>query len=92
MSSPPREETIIGTLAETRNPNLAADAARHAGFRVERRSGGVVAVETGQHPQHADDIRAILAAYGAREYGPASTAESPARFSSTPASRKSRGG
>jgi uncharacterized protein (TIGR02271 family) len=71
MSSPAREETIVGTFAESRNADLAADAARHAGFRVERRSGGVVAVETGEHPQHAEEIRGILAAYGAREYAPA---------------------
>ena len=77
MSSPAREETVIGTFAETRNADLAADAARHAGFQVERRSGAVVAVQTGQHPQHAGEIRGILAAYGAREYAPAGTADSP---------------
>jgi stress response protein YsnF len=35
---------------------------------VERPAAGTVAITTGQHPQHADDIRGILAAYGAQEY------------------------
>jgi uncharacterized protein (TIGR02271 family) len=80
MSSPAREETIIGTFAESGNADRAADAARCAGFRVEQRSGGVVAVETGSQPQHAGEIRGILAAYGAREYAPARSgaAEPPA--------------
>jgi len=68
MSEPVRTETIIGTFADAQYADFAADAVRRAGFRTERRSGGVVAVETGHHPQDADEIHAILAAYGAREY------------------------
>src|SRR5919202_1957892 len=68
MPTPAHEETIVGTFADAHQADLAADSARKAGFQVERRSGGVVAVATGQHRQHADEIRGILAAYGAREY------------------------
>ena len=68
MSTPAREETIIGTFADAHYADLAADAARRAGFRTERRSGGVVAVETSHRPQSADEVRGILAAYGAQEY------------------------
>ena len=68
MPTPAHEETIVGTFADAHQADLAADSARKAGFQVERRSGGVVAVATGQHRQHADEIRGILAAYGAREH------------------------
>ena len=68
MPTPADEGTIIGTFADAQQAELAADSARKAGFQVERRSGGVVAVATGQHRQHADEIRGILAAYGAREH------------------------
>jgi uncharacterized protein (TIGR02271 family) len=70
MSTPAREETIVGTFANVEYADLAIEAVRRVGFRAERRSGGVVAVETGRHPHDADEIRAILAAYGAREYAP----------------------
>jgi uncharacterized protein (TIGR02271 family) len=68
MPTPADEETIIGTFAEAHQADLAADSARKAGFRVERRAGGVVAVATGRRRQHADEIRGMLAAYGAREH------------------------
>ena len=68
MPTPADEETILGTFADAHQADLAADSARKAGFQVERRSGGVVAVRPSQRRQHADEIRGILAAYGAREY------------------------
>jgi uncharacterized protein (TIGR02271 family) len=68
VSRPVQEETIIGTFADAEIADRAAEAARKSGFQVERRSGGVVAVETGGHAAHADEIRGILGAYGAREY------------------------
>ncbi len=68
MPTPGDEETIVGTFADEHQADLAADAARKAGFHVERRSGGIVAVATGQRRQEADEIHGILAAYGAREH------------------------
>jgi uncharacterized protein (TIGR02271 family) len=68
MSTPAEEATIIGTFADAHVADLAADSARKAGFHVERRSGGVVAVATTGRRQDADEIRGILAAYGAREH------------------------
>lgn len=67
MPTPGDEETIVGTFADEHQADLAADAARKAGFHVERRSGGIVAVATGQRRQEADEIHGILAAYSARE-------------------------
>jgi uncharacterized protein (TIGR02271 family) len=69
MSTSARKETIIGTFADLVAADGAADAARRGGFQVERRSGGVVAVQTGQRRQDADEIRGILGAYGAEEHG-----------------------
>ena len=74
MHTPPQEETILGTFADVDAADAAAEAARKAGFQVERRSGGAVAVQTGQRPLAADEIRAILGAYGAEEYGGKSAA------------------
>jgi hypothetical protein len=54
--------------------DLAVHGVPHVGFRAERRSGGVVAVETGGQPHDADEIRGILAAYGAREHAPTDAA------------------
>ena len=68
MPTPADEETIVGTFADAHLADLAADSARKAGFNVERRSGGVVAVVTTGRRQDADEIRGILAAYGAREH------------------------
>jgi uncharacterized protein (TIGR02271 family) len=68
MPTPADEETIVGTFADAHQADLAADSARKAGFQVERRSGGVVAVATTGRRQDADEIRGILAAYGAREH------------------------
>ena len=68
MSTPGREGTIRGTFTDAQYADFAAEAARRTGFRAERRPGGVVDVETDDHPHHAEEVRAILAAYGAREY------------------------
>jgi uncharacterized protein (TIGR02271 family) len=78
MSTPAEEETIIGTFADVQAADAAASAARKAGFQVERRSGGAVAVQTGQRHMAAEEIGAIFAAYGAREYGGGSAAGSTA--------------
>jgi len=69
MPTPAQEETVIGTFADVDAADAAADAARKAGFQVERRSGGAVAVQTGQRHLAADEIRGILGGYGAQEYG-----------------------
>jgi len=75
VSTPAREETIIGTFADASYADRAAETARRSGFEVERRSGGVVAVQTGHRSQDAEEIRGILAAYGAREYAPGGAAD-----------------
>jgi stress response protein YsnF len=69
MGSTSEEHTIIGTFADPSTGDRAADAARTAGFPVERRSDGAVIVHPGPHRQHADEVEGILRAYGAREYG-----------------------
>jgi stress response protein YsnF len=69
MSSPTQNQPIIGTFSDPHRADLAAETARKAGFEVDRQSGGVVVVDPGEHTQHADEIRGILAAYGAREFG-----------------------
>jgi uncharacterized protein (TIGR02271 family) len=69
MHTPEQEETVVGTFADLQAADAAAEAARKAGFQVERQSGGVVAVQTGPRQLVADEIRAILGAYGAAEYG-----------------------
>jgi uncharacterized protein (TIGR02271 family) len=74
MSSPAQNQPIIGTFSDPHNADLAAETARKAGFEVERQSGGVVVVHSGEHEQHADEVRGILAAYGAQEFGGAAGA------------------
>jgi stress response protein YsnF len=71
MASPSKEEgrTVVAAFAEPRQADLAADAARKAGFRVERGSRGEVVVDVGGHPERLAEAEGILAAYGAREFG-----------------------
>ena len=88
MPTPADEETIVGTFTDAHMADLAADAARKAGFHIERRSGGVVAVATTGRRQDADEIRGILAAYGAREHSrPMAQGEAP---SAEPSSHEQR--
>jgi stress response protein YsnF len=61
--------TVAGTFAESRQADLAAEAARKAGFRVERGTRGEVVVHVGDHPDHVGEAEGLLAAYGAREAG-----------------------
>ena len=70
MPGPAEEDrTVVGTFADPRHADLAAEAARKAGFEVQRRSDGAVIVDAGQHAQHVPEVQAILGAYGAREFG-----------------------
>jgi stress response protein YsnF len=76
MANPAEDQprTIVGTFADPSYGDRAADAARKAGFEVERRSDGAVLVDPGPHPQHAAEVEGILRAFGAREFGgPATT-------------------
>ena len=71
MASPPEDKdndrTVLGTFAEARQADLAAEAARKAGFEVERGSGGEVVLHVGDRPQHPSEAKGLLAAYGARD-------------------------
>ena len=61
--------TVAGTFAQSRQADLAAEAARKAGFRVERGTRGEVVVDVGKDPDRLGEAEGILAAYGARESG-----------------------
>ena len=80
MANPTEDQprTIVGTFADPSYGDRAADAARKAGFEVERRSDGAVLVDPGEHPQHVPEVEGILRAFGAREFGGPATIASPA--------------
>jgi stress response protein YsnF len=63
------DRTVVGTFAESRQADLAADAARKAGFQVERGTRGEVVLDVAGHPEHVGEAEGLLAAYGAREFG-----------------------
>jgi stress response protein YsnF len=73
--------TVTGTFGERTYADLAADAARKAGFGVERPSDLMVIVDAGTHDQHVGEAEGILRAYGAQEFGAGGLAESPANRS-----------
>jgi stress response protein YsnF len=71
MASPAgdRDRTVVGTFSEARQADLAAQAARKAGFGVERGSRGEVVLDVGSRPDRLGEAEGILAAYGAQEMG-----------------------
>jgi stress response protein YsnF len=69
MTSPRKERAVTGTFNDRTYADLAAEAARKAGFSVERPSDFMVIVDAGTHEQHVGEAEGILRAYGAREFG-----------------------
>ncbi len=88
MSSPSPRHTVVGTFADPRYADLAADAARKAGFQVERPPDGSVVVDPGERPQQVGEVEGILGAYGAREFSSSSLGAS-AEASGTESSSQS---
>jgi hypothetical protein len=69
MTSSPDTRRVVGTFASGRQADLAAAAARRAGFKIERPEDNRVVVHTGAHGQATGEAEGILRAYGALEFG-----------------------
>src|SRR5438270_10020934 len=94
MASSAENRRVIGTFASGQQADLAAEAARGAGFEVERPEDNRVLVDAGAHRQPVGEAEGILRAYGALEFGSEAVTppqgETPSDKGETPASRAVR--
>ena len=67
MTNTSEDWTVVGTFEDVTSADLACEAGRGGGFRVERRSPLEVVVYPGTHDQHIGEVQGILRACGARE-------------------------